>query len=1031
MKRQSHRDNAHHDRPRKNDRRPIRLAVEPLEARRLLAGLNVSVLIDQDGSRSANAADTAASRRVVFLDLNNNGVQDSADPVAFTNERGIASFDGIAAGDYAVGIASGSTHQSQSFPVRVDELATNVGPAAKILIASDDLSKVWAFDGDGSGQQVTGSSDAPKVRLGGAVVSSVSVGNESWIVLRSSNSLGGTKLVQFNLSSGRQSTSEVRGLNGRVIEKLVKAGNEVVAQLSGLGGPELAKVVITDGIPTVGVSASFPNLLTVAGAADELAIVEARSTTNIQTSSAQQPLALQMSPQANRLSILSLDDFSEKASTFLPQSANEISVTADGSLILAALSTGGVMVLNNDATLSAEATLAEASGPLLTQSIDGRVVTGTLANASEFIVWDTSSWQPTGRTRIATPNQNVPAQSNLTTKAISSVAFANSGDRFVATGMTGTFTSQLAEAATAAVTIPADGVATVQLGVRVDGLNRAPTAPPVTVTLLEDNSASGDLRTQVTDVNNDTLWFSLLNAPSQGSLQVSPAGDWSYRPAANFSGTDRAIVRVFDGQTSKDMALVLNITPVNDPPDNFRANVTTVPESFQSSDEAIGFVTIYDVDQGASYHYDTSDSRFEVRNGKIYLLPGAKLDYETEPTIEFEITAIEDAVSGYQISTTATISIADVNEAPTLVRILNTSVPENLPAATIGQVQIDDPDSINNFSYVVTDSRFTVENGFLKLKPGVALDFEASNSIILSITVSDSSGQSVTQPMTITVADQNDAPTSINVQTQPVQEATAGAVVGTISVSDQDGQGYNYTVSDPRFEVVDGELKLRDGQSVSRSADQNLSLTVMATSFAGSDSIATTVAVSVVTKKSSNQNPVEPRDVNGDGQISPLDALILINYINSFGAGPIGGNAPHGSGEGQIWIDVNGDGAISPLDILIIINWLNNRRFVQVEDVKAEGEANQTPPSSGVPSPLVVTSTTAFPQALAGSAIFSASRSNSEVLPSSVNLAASQNIDTRNLACPAVETLTDSEIDHELESLLDQLTRERLANFSV
>ena len=59
MKRQPDRETTNHDRPWKNRRRPIRLVLEPLEARRLLAGLNVSVFIDQDGSRSVDIADTA------------------------------------------------------------------------------------------------------------------------------------------------------------------------------------------------------------------------------------------------------------------------------------------------------------------------------------------------------------------------------------------------------------------------------------------------------------------------------------------------------------------------------------------------------------------------------------------------------------------------------------------------------------------------------------------------------------------------------------------------------------------------------------------------------------------------------------------------------------------------------------------------------------------------------------------------------------------------------------------------------------
>jgi hypothetical protein len=62
--------------------------------------------------------------------------------------------------------------------------------------------------------------------------------------------------------------------------------------------------------------------------------------------------------------------------------------------------------------------------------------------------------------------------------------------------------------------------------------------------------------------------------------------------------------------------------------------------------------------------------------------------------------------------------------------------------------------------------------------------------------------------------------------------------------------------------------------------------------------------------------------VDGDGYVTPLDPLIIINYINTHGSGPIA------SGEGEAGgdLDVDGDGRISPLDILIVINAINSQR---------------------------------------------------------------------------------------------------------
>jgi len=55
-------------------------------------------------------------------------------------------------------------------------------------------------------------------------------------------------------------------------------------------------------------------------------------------------------------------------------------------------------------------------------------------------------------------------------------------------------------------------------------------------------------------------------------------------------------------------------------------------------------------------------------------------------------------------------------------------------------------------------------------------------------------------------------------------------------------------------------------------------------------------------------------DVSGDGAISPIDALQVINHLNQAGGGP----APQGSR-----LDVNRDGSISPIDALQVINYLN------------------------------------------------------------------------------------------------------------
>ena len=79
------------------------------------------------------------------------------------------------------------------------------------------------------------------------------------------------------------------------------------------------------------------------------------------------------------------------------------------------------------------------------------------------------------------------------------------------------------------------------------------------------------------------------------------------------------------------------------------------------------------------------------------------------------------------------------------------------------------------------------------------------------------------------------------------------------------------------------------------------------------------------------QNQDEPTDVNNDGNTSPSDALMVINYLSTHESGLIREIA-------QVlgrYIDVNGDGSASAMDVLRIINFLS--RFI---DVDAEAESS-------------------------------------------------------------------------------------------
>ena len=68
-------------------------------------------------------------------------------------------------------------------------------------------------------------------------------------------------------------------------------------------------------------------------------------------------------------------------------------------------------------------------------------------------------------------------------------------------------------------------------------------------------------------------------------------------------------------------------------------------------------------------------------------------------------------------------------------------------------------------------------------------------------------------------------------------------------------------------------------------------------------------------------NLSDPLDVNDSGDVSPLDALVVINYLNGY---PGNATSPVTSHAPPPYLDVSDDDDISPLDALLVINYLNS-----------------------------------------------------------------------------------------------------------
>jgi hypothetical protein len=204
----------------------------------------------------------------------------------------------------------------------------------------------------------------------------------------------------------------------------------------------------------------------------------------------------------------------------------------------------------------------------------------------------------------------------------------------------------------------------------------------------------------------------------------------------------------------------------------------------------------------------------------------------------------------------------------------------------------------------------------------------------------------VSEPVSaaITVHDTNQAPTLV----QPIADQTAGAnqtfrfVLSTDAFVDPDaGQTLSYAAAQPDgsplpgWLAFDSQTRTFSGRPLVRDVGQ-YDIRVTATD-SGSPALAAWAefTITVTPHEFPWQNADLPPDVDGSEAVTPLDVLILINWINSNGAGPVPTAIPDPV-DSPLFLDVYGDNLVTAIDVLTVVNYINSH--VSAGPQSAEGE---------------------------------------------------------------------------------------------
>ena len=895
------------DRPRRRKALRRRLLLEHLSSRRVLAAITGVVFDDSNGSLRQEASEVSLEQRLIYIDANQNAQLDTGEAYAIGDDDGSFSFEDLPDGDYDLRLYDGSTSQSQTFPVDVVFSGATVSAPGLTgaFTTSTNLFGVTAntvIVGDlatGEFESINLSAPLASVQQlpSGSLLAVGGAGDAAaaWLIDPLTQAV-----IEVDLSSGTNAAAwRDLGIDptghGLAIENstgsdaaliaIDASGSSIVATDSGITVPADADVITTGSRSLVGWES---------------------------------PGGIQLALWSNATGTWITDVPLDIAGT------NDLLAFDDASgLVVLRTTDGGVSIHDANANFAPLLVVPDVTGPV---ALDGsRDLFGTVTDTN-FQLINVRDGEQIADFQIDTSEVG----------EVQALEWQSGSNSILLVGSAGATQFSLTTSAAHRVTIE-EGVDPdpVSFGVSLSGDNSPPFYNPIpSFGVDEDEVLLGSVRPGAIDLESDQLVFLGGGLTPNGTALISVNGALQYSGLADFSGTDIIELVLHDGRARTGAALLVDVFSVDDPP-QVVAELDPLPEN-AVPETVVGTILITDPDVGDMPIAGVRDPRFEIRGDQvIFVGEDGDLDYENEPFIFLDIEVVDS--SGLNDVIQATIAVTDTNDPITLIRPAEASVFENDAGATIANLEIVDQDFAQEYDITVDDGRFVVNDFTLSLAPGQALDFEAGETVVVNVTAveRDVEGEPYEQPIVITVFDEVEQASEIGLDNDSVVELTLGETVGEVIV-DGFPLGDNYTalVDDGRFEIVGSTLKLLDDQFVERSTQEEIELVITVQDLDGLfDPVSQNLVIRILENPTPYHNEADPFDVDGSGTVTPVDVIIILNYISEHGFGPIV------DGINPIYnIDVNGDGLVTGVDAILVINFFAEQSEAAAITGVGEGE---------------------------------------------------------------------------------------------
>lgn len=393
--------------------------------------------------------------------------------------------------------------------------------------------------------------------------------------------------------------------------------------------------------------------------------------------------------------------------------------------------------------------------------------------------------------------------------------------------------------------------------VRVQDVNERPRVPDVSRSIPE-NSATGTNVGQAVAVFDedvaDTHTFAIAGGNSNGAFSIGAnSGVITVQTpsALNYEVTPTVVLNVSATDDGDDPAsltgwglVTISVTDINEPPKFNQSAPAAKPSLAENSPAgtAVGSpLPGYEEDKGQSITFtleneDDSDLFTITENGQLRVAEGASIDYESRATRSIVVRMTDDSPDTPLSSVVpVTITVENVNEAPTLPATATVNVDEDVPAATpVGGTASRgrDVDAGDVLSYTLVSQsvegafRVLPNSGAVEVFTASLVDFESAPSHTLKVRVKDNGGLTADGVISVSVNDKNEPPTMPQGQRRAVDENALGTSTGEpIVANDVDAADPVYsTVGGLRFAIVPGmgaanQFRINATSGVLRTAD--------------------------------------------------------------------------------------------------------------------------------------------------------------------------------------------------------------------